>query len=362
MLYPSVLEISKKAIDNNINHWRSKLKPKTMLIAIIKAFAYGSDSLLIAKQIEAKVDKYAVAYCDEGLTLREGNIKKNILVLHPQTNSFPQIIENNLEPCLYSIYSLKHFIYICKKHKTENYPIHININTGLNRLGFNLNQTNELIELIRDNKYIKVVSIFSHLIASEDSLTNNITNSQISSFNSIADKVEKGLDYKLIRHIANTSGILNHKNAEMDMVRIGIGLLGFDNYKNEGLENVCSLKTQISHIHTIKKGESVSYNGEFVAEEDTTIATLSIGHADGISRSLGNENFWFSINNQKANIIGNVCMDMTMVNITGIDCKIGDEAVFFGTQDDILTISRKIGTISYEVLTMTSQRVKRIIV
>ena len=361
----TTLEIDLSAIDFNFNYFKSKLQPSTKLLVVIKAFGYGSDSVAIAKQLESNVDYFAVAYLDEGITLRNAGINTPIIVLHPLKNNLEKIIEYSLEPCIYSLNLLNDLIEASNRRQIKNLPIHLKFNTGLNRLGFNSTDILEISSILKNETSVKVTSIFSHIAASEDLKEREFTLQQISSFNTIAKEFINQLSYstKPFKHMLNTSGIINYASeAQFDMVRLGIGLYGFGNNELETkkLKNALTLKSIISQIHTIKKGETVGYNRAYKATSTIKTATIPIGHADGISRQFGNGIGFVYINNKKASIVGNVCMDMMMVDITAIDCIEGNEVVIFKNQQHIEKLSKAINTIPYELLTILSQRIRRI--
>lgn len=360
----TTLEINLNAIDYNLNFFKSKLKPSTKLLVVVKAFGYGSDAQKIAKYLAPKVDYFAVAYADEGIALRKAGIKTPILVLHPQKNNLKKIIEYNLEPTMYSKEILSYLITIAAENCYSTIPIHLKFNTGLNRLGFNKNDIDTIISLITNQTSVQVKSIFSHIAASEDLNERTFTLQQINDFKAIAKQLIPQLKQTPFMHMLNTSGILNYAaEAQFDMVRLGIGLYGFGNdlKQTEKLQNVLTLKSIISQIHTINKGESLGYNRSFIATKTTKTATIPIGHADGISRQFGKGVGFVYINNQEAPIVGNVCMDVIMVNVTGINCKEGDEVIIYKNQQHIDTIAKKANTIPYELLTAISQRVKRVL-
>ncbi len=360
----TVLEIDANAIDFNLNHFKSKLNDTTKILIVIKAFGYGSDAPEVAKFLEPKVDYFAVAYLDEGIALRNTGITKPIMVLHPQKSNILKIIDHNLEANIYSLGLLKAVLEIVKVENLEHIPIHLKFNTGLNRLGFHKNDVPEIIQLINNQNNVFVKSIFSHIAASEDLNERAYTLQQINDFNLISEALIPQLKHKPFRHMLNTSGILNYaKEAQFDMVRLGIGLYGFGNDEKETsqLKSVLALKTVISQIHTIYKGESLGYNRSYVANETTKTATLPIGHADGISRQFGKGIGYVYINNKKAPIIGNVCMDVIMVNITDIDCNEGDEVFIYKNNKHVEDIAKSAKTIPYELLTAISQRVKRLL-
>ena len=359
----TVLEINLTALGENFHYLKSKLKPNTKFLAVVKAFAYGSDSVEIAKELEKLgADYLAVAYVNEGVVLRDAGVKTPIIVLHPQPINFEILIDRCLEPNLYSPSILSRFIEVASAKKQTHYPVHFKFNTGLNRLGFSEKDIDFIISKLEETNSIKVKSIFSHLAASEDETERDFSENQIETFNAISEKLLKKLDYTPLKHMCNTSGILNFPEAHFDMVRSGIGLYGFSNIPEEqkNFKPIATLKSVISQIHQVEKGESVGYNRAFKSDGVLKTATIPIGHADGISRAYGNEKGWISINGKKASIIGNVCMDMLMVNITNIDCKEGDEVVIFGVKNTAENLSENINSISYELLTAISQRVKRV--
>ena len=361
----TVLEIDLKALKHNFKNLKSRLQPTTQFLAVVKAFAYGSDASEVAKYLQKlHVDYFAVAYINEGITLRKAGITKPILVLHPQAVNFKKLIEHCLEPSLYNAKVLKEFIAVAFEENQTNYPVHVKFNTGLNRLGFWHEDISFIQKEVSRTKTIKVKSIFSHLAASEDLNEKNFTLNQIETFKNIAANFEKTFGYKPMLHICNTSGILNYPEAHFDMVRSGIGLYGFGNSdkENKHLKPIARLKTVISQIHNIEKGESIGYNRAFKSDSFLKTATLPIGHADGIGRQYGNGKGFVTIKGQKAPILGNVCMDMIMVNITNIDCKEGDEVIIFDSNTTAEHLAESTNTISYEIITAISQRVKRVFV
>ena len=360
----TVLEINLNAIDFNFNYFKSKLHKNTKVLAVIKAFGYGSSAIEIAKFLETKVAYFAVAYLDEGISLRNAGIKTPILVLHPQKSNLQKIIKYHLEPNIYSLPLLNSFIKVAKQLKLQNYPIHIKFNTGLNRLGFSNDDISKISSLVNNQKTTIVTSVFSHIAASEDLNELAFTLQQINTFNSLSNKLISQLKTIPFKHMLNTSGILNYASeAQFDMVRLGIGLYGFGNneIQTKNLKNVLTLKSVISQIHTIQKGETVGYNRAFKATSNVKIATISIGHADGISRQFSNGVGYVYVNNQKAPIIGNVCMDLIIVNVTDIDCNEDDEVLVYKNQQHIEALAKATNTIPYELLTAISQRVRRVL-
>ncbi len=358
----TVLEIDLQKLKHNFEFIKSNINPKTKVLAVVKAFAYGSDAEKVSLSLqELKVDYFAVAYTQEGVLLRKAGITKPIIVLHPQPINFKTIIDNCLSPSIYSFRLLKQFIQATKTLKTKHYPIHLKFNTGLNRLGFVLENIPQILTKIAVNDSIKITSVFSHLAVSDDENEKAFTQKQIQLFTQIKSEFKK-FDSAIFYHLANTSGILNYPKAHFDMVRTGIGLYGFGNTDkyDKQLQPIASLKSVISQIHTLQKGESLGYNRAFIADQITKTATIPIGHADGISRQYGNGNGFVIINDKKAFIIGNVCMDMIMVNITNIDCNEGNEVIIYDNKNTAIPFSNAVGSISYEIITATSQRIKRV--
>ncbi len=359
----TVLEIDAQALQHNLNYFKQKLNPETKILAVVKAFGYGSDGVLVADFLKDKVAYFAVAYAHEGIALREANIKTPILVLHPQIATLKDIIDYRLEPNLYNFKIFNAFLKLADETPLMNYPVHLKFNTGLNRLGFWHTDIPKIISELKETNHIKVQSIFSHLAASEDLEEKEFTINQLNNFAYIAQQFYKHLDYEPMLHVLNTSGVVNYAKAQFDMVRVGIGLYGFgnDDKETKQLKNTHNLKSIISQIHFIDPGETVGYNRAFVAKKPSKSATIPVGHADGLSRKLGNKKGYVLINNQKAKIIGNVCMDMIMVDVTDINCKDGDEVIIFNHQEMLQHIAEVSETIVYETLTAISPRVKKML-
>lgn len=359
------LRVDLNALQYNYRFFKSKLQEQTKILAVIKAFAYGHEAIAIAKKLEKEELAYfAVAYVQEGIHLRNAGIMAPIVVLHPQQSDLKDCITYNLEPNLYSIKILQDLLTLLHNTDISNYPIHLKFNSGLNRLGFSEKEIPQILEKIKQSKKVKIVSVFSHLVASEDLVEKTFTDQQIKTYKRIVKTVESDISYPLIKHLCNTSGTLNYPEAHFDMVRIGIGLYGYANEEKWTAEliNVGSLYSVISQIHTVKKGESVGYNRAYIADKRTISATIPIGHADGIPRTWGKGVGYVSINGKKAAILGNVCMDMIMVDVTEIACKEGDRVVIFDSQQTLEDLALRTKTISYEVLTAISQRVPRVII
>jgi Alr-MurF fusion protein len=361
--HETVLEINLNAISHNLNYFKSKLEPSTKVMVMVKAFGYGNGGFEIAKLLEHhKIDYLGVAFADEGIALKSAGIQTPIMVLNPETSSFESIIQHNLEPEIYSIKGLNAFLALAKAKKLFEFPIHIKLDTGMHRLGFEENTIEECIAILKATTSVKVKSILSHMATSDDLKDTTFGDYQIALFEKLSNSIINILKIKPLRHILNTSGISNFPQAQYDMVRLGIGLYGISNNEKEQqfLENVGTLKSVVSQIRTIKKGESVGYSRRFIAQKETKIATIPIGYADGISRGWGNEMGYVTINNQKATIVGSICMDMLMVDITNIDAYEGDTVIIFGYNPTVNFIAKSLHTISYEILTSISQRVKRV--
>jgi len=360
----TILEINLRALAHNYNYFKSKLDAKTKVMAVVKAFGYGSNASIIARELtDLGVDYFAVAYASEGKALRDAGVETPIMVLHPLPGNFNLILDSCLEPSLYSEKILNEFVAFSEEKKQKNYPIHLKFNTGLNRLGFAPNGVDDIVKVVENSTSVKVRSVFSHLAASEDLSEKDFTKKQLEQFEGVSIELTQKMGYRPMLHALNTSGLINYPKAQLDMVRIGIGLYGFGNdaEENKHLRPVCTLKTVISQIHHVAEGETVGYNMAYKALRNSRTATLPLGHADGISRAFGNGTGWVVIHQQKAPIIGNVCMDMIMVDVTNIDCKEGDEVIVFGENPTAEELSAAINSIPYELLTAISQRVKRVI-
>lgn len=361
--HETILEINLNAISHNLNFYKSKLKPKTKLMVMVKAFGYGNGGFEIAKLLSHhKVDYLGVAFADEGIELKKAGIELPIMVLNPEMTSFQSIIQYQLEPEIYSFKGLNAFVKMTEEKQISNYPIHIKLNTGMNRLGFDSENIEELISILKNKKSIVVKSILSHMAASDDLTHDEFNRKQIFDFKQMSNRVKLALNINPILHMANTSGISNYPEAQLDMVRLGIGIYGVSNDEKETalLENVGVLKSIISQIRTLQVGESVGYGRRFMAQQQIKVATIPIGYADGIFRSWGNGLGYVMINKQKASIIGSICMDMLMVDVTTIQCTEGSEVIIFGENPSVSYIAKKLNTIPYEILTSISQRVKRV--
>jgi len=359
--HSTVLEINLSALVHNLNYFRSKLKPGTKVIAMVKAFSYGSGSYEIANLLEYhKVDYLGVAFADEGIALRQAGISLPIIIMNPEESVFRQMLDYKLEPEIYSFKELRQLIIFLKNNLVENFPVHIKIDSGMHRLGFVESEIESLCNELKENKYLSIKSLFSHLAASDEPQHDEFTRMQIDRFEQISNKIIGQLKYNAYRHILNSMGIERFPEAQFEMVRLGIGLYGINPFNQEQLRNVSTLKTIISQIKIIDKGETIGYSRKGIVNVETKIAIMPIGYADGFDRKLGNGIGKVWINGQLAPIIGNICMDMFMADISNIDAKEGDEVEIFGNNIPISDVAEKIGTIPYEILTGISNRVKRI--
>ncbi|HTA82302.1 MAG TPA: bifunctional UDP-N-acetylmuramoyl-tripeptide:D-alanyl-D-alanine ligase/alanine racemase [Bacteroidia bacterium] len=362
--HETILEINLNALVHNLNYFRSQLKPGGKIMAMVKAFSYGSGTFEIANVLQYhKADYLAVAYADEGVALRSSGISLPIMVMNPEPGSFDTMIRYQLEPEVYSFRILDMVLDAIKKSgSNEIFPVHIKIDTGMHRLGFQEDQIDRLIRELKNTPQLKVRSVFSHLAASDADKHKEYTLQQINRFKEMSNKVITGLGYHVMRHILNSAGIVRFPEAQFDMVRLGIGLygVGASDEEQKKLENVSSLKTTISQINHLKKGETVGYNRRGILEKDSVIATVAIGYADGYGRELGGGKGQIWVNGKPAPIVGDVCMDMCMIDITGIEAKEGDEVIVFDSILALKQMAKNMGTIPYEVLTGLSGRVKRI--
>ncbi len=363
-IHQTVLEINLNSLVHNLNLFRSRLKPGTKIMAMVKALSYGSGSFEIAGILQYHhVDYLAVAYPDEGIALRENGIHLPIMVMNPPANEFDYIFQNNLEPEIYSFRVLNNLIrYLEKKNISKKINIHIKLETGMNRLGFTSTEIDSLIVSITGCPALHVASIFSHLTSSDNPPHDDFTRKQISEYEIMYEKISERIGYKPIKHILNSAGIIRFSEAQFDMVRLGLGLYGIDstNTVNSELEQVSTLKTFISQIKNIGTGETVGYMRNWKATAPSKIATIEIGYADGLPRLLGNGKGKVFVNGRHVPVIGNICMDMTMIDVTGIEANEGDEVLIFGKENPVENLAKAALTIPYEILTNISGRVKRV--
>lgn len=359
--HETVLDIDLDAIVHNFKFYRSKLNPKTKMICMVKADGYGTGSSEVAKTLQYhKCDYLAVAVAEEGVILRKQGIKVPIIVLNSEVGGFEELATYSLEPEVYNFRILDAFIKEAKLQGITNYPIHIKIDTGMHRLGFTEEDIPELMDRVKGQTGVRIQSVFSHLAASESWNFDDFTLQQIKTFKKIAGEIEESCHYPVMKHILNSAGIERFPEEQLDMVRLGISLYGVSASGLNGLRNVCTLKTTILQIKHIKDGETVGYGRKGHFDHDATIATIRIGYADGISRQFGNGVGVVLVNGHQVSIVGNICMDLTMIDVTGIEVKEGDIVTIFGENLPVTDLAKKINTIPYEIFTSISNRVKHI--
>ena len=360
-VHETILEINLNALTDNLNFYRNKLKPETKMVCMVKASAYGAGSFEIAKTLEDhRVDYLAVAVADEGADLRKAGIGSSIIIMNPEVTAFYTMFDYGLEPEVYSFDLLEELIKAAEREGATNCPIHIKIDTGMHRLGFDPADMPRLIERLKRQSAVIPRSVFSHLVGSDAERFDAFTRHQIETFEQAAAELQAGFSHKILRHICNTAGIQRYPGAQFDMVRLGIGLYGIDPFTNQMLHNVTTLKTTILQIHDVPADETVGYSRKGVLNRNSRIAALPIGYADGLNRHLGNGKGYCLVNGQKAPYVGNICMDVCMIDVTDIDCKEGDKAIIFGDELPVTVLSDILDTIPYEILTSVSERVKRV--
>lgn len=362
--HDTVFEINLNKLTDNINYYRSLLSPKVQLMGMVKAMGYGSGSAEIGRTLQHMgVNYLAVAYADEGVELRASHITLPIMVMNPEEGAFEDIINHQLEPEIYHFKVLKAFVAkLDAMGVTESYPIHLKIDTGMHRLGFEEQELNELIIQLKQNPLLKVKTVFSHLVGSDNAELDGFTKEQVRIFEKAFQLIEGELGYPVIKHICNSGGITRFKDAHYTMVRLGIGMygIGVNADEQKHLLNVGTLKTKISQIKKVKAGDTVGYNRNGKVHEETIIATIPIGYADGFSRQLGNGKHGVYVNGTFCKTIGNICMDMCMIDVSGLSCSEGDEVIIFESVEQIAAIAKAMNSIPYEVLTNVSGRVKRV--
>jgi len=360
--HQTVMEIDLDAMVHNLNYYRSKLSPTTKVMAMVKAFSYGTGSIEIAKALQyRKIDFLAVAIADEGIELRNNGIEVPILVMNPEEHSFDTMIENRLEPNIYRFELLEQFDEALRRNAVNNFPVHLKMDTGMKRLGFdNPEEVKKVTAYISHHDTMYIRSVFSHLAVSDDPANDLFTRLQFSRLKEYCDIITKSFNYKILRHILNSSGIERFPEMELDMVRLGIGLYGASPGVRHELRNVATLKTTISQIRTVEAGETIGYGRKGLAEKLVTLAVLPIGYADGLDRRLSNGVGKVVIGGVRVPIIGTICMDMCMVDVTAVSVREGDRAIIFGEELPVTEVASTLGTIPYEILTSVGQRVKRV--
>ena len=359
--HETILEVNLNALVDNLNYFRSKLRPETKIMCMVKAFAYGSGAVEVARTLQHHhCDYMAVAVADEGADLRREGIRIPIVVMNPEKGSFGMIFDNNLEPEIYSFRLLDSFIAAAEKLGLVYYPIHIKIDSGMHRLGFELPEMEQLLIRLKDQSQVKVRSVFSHLAGSDEAKFDAFTKQQMATFTICADQFSSAFSHQIMRHILNSAGIERFPEYQLDMVRLGIGHYGISSLLEVKLKQVCALKTVILQVKNVKAGETVGYGRKGVINTDKRIAIIPIGYADGFDRKLGNGVGEVLIHGQRAKVIGNVCMDLVIIDVTNMETKEGDQVEIFGENLTVSEVASWLKTIPYEVLTSVSRRVKRV--
>ena len=367
-VHETILEVNLGAVVANLNYYRSFLKPETKMVCMIKADAYGAGAIEIAKTLQDhRVDYLAVAVADEGVALRRAGITANIMVMNPEMTSFKTLFDYDLEPEVYSFRLLDALVKAARKEGITGWPVHIKLDTGMHRLGFNVrgekDEIDELIDRLKHQQAVIPRSVFSHFVGSDSDTFDDFSARQFQLFDEGSKKLQSAFSHKILRHMDNSAGIEHFPERQMDMCRLGIGLYGVNPYMPPnlgGLHTVSTLKTTILQLRHVKAGDSVGYSRRTILERDSVIGAIPIGYADGLNRHLGNRHGYCLVNGQKAEYVGNICMDVAMIDVTDIDCQEGDQVEIFGEHLPVTTLSDTIDTIPYEVLTGVSNRVKRV--
>ena len=361
-VHETILEVDLNAVVDNLNYYRSFLKPETKMVCMIKADAYGAGAVEIAKTLQDhRVDYLAVAVADEGVTLRKAGITQNIIVMNPEMSSFKTLFDYDLEPEVYSFRLMNALVKAARHEGITGWPVHIKLDTGMHRLGFDPKKDiDELIDLLKHQSAIIPRSVFSHFVGSDSDDFDNFSATQFRVFDEASQKIQGAFSHKILRHIDNSAGIEHFPERQLDMCRLGIGLYGVDPRTNHILTTVSTLKTTILQLRRVPKEETVGYSRKGKLERDSVIAAIPIGYADGLNRKLGNRHCYCLVNGQKAEYVGNICMDVALIDVTDIPCEEGDSVEIFGKNLPVTVLSDVLETIPYEVLTSVSNRVKRV--
>ena len=361
-VHETVLEVNLGAVVKNLNYYRSFMKPETKLVCMIKADAYGAGSVEVAKTLQDhRVDYLAVAVADEGAMLRGNGITSNIMIMNPEMSAFKTMFDYDLEPEVYSFRLLDALVKAAEKEGITGYPVHIKLDTGMHRLGFDpVKDMDELIDRLKHQNAIIPRSVFSHFVGSDDNSFDDFSAHQFQLFDEGSKKLQAAFDHKILRHIDNSAGIEHFPERQLDMCRLGLGLYGINSRNNQIINNVSTLKTTILQLRNVPAGDTVGYSRKGKIDHDSVIAAIPIGYADGLNRHLGNRHCYCLVNGKKAEYVGNICMDVAMIDVTGIDCKEGDSVEIFGDHLPVTVLSDALDTIPYEVLTCISNRVKRV--
>lgn len=361
-VHETTLEVNLNALVDNLNHYRSFMKPDTKLVCMIKADGYGAGAVEIAKTLQDhRVDYLAVAVADEGVELRRAGITANIMIMNPEMTAFKTMFDYDLEPEVYSFRLLDALRHAARKEGITGYPIHIKLDTGMHRLGFHpIDDMPKLIEYLNNQNALIPRSVFSHFVGSDGDNFDEFSDYQFDLYEKGSKALQNAFEHKILRHVCNTAGIEHFPERQMDMCRLGLGLYGINPRNNEIISNVSTLKTTILQIRRVPAGESIGYSRRTILEKDSIIAAIPIGYADGLNRHLGNRHGYCLVNGKKAEYVGNICMDVCMIDVTDIPCQEGDSVEIFGDNLPVTVLSDTLDTIPYEVLTSISNRVKRV--
>lgn len=361
-VHETILEVNLNAIVDNLNYYRSLMKPSEKIVCMVKASAYGAGSVEISKTLQDhKVDYLAVAVADEGVALRQGGIYSHIMIMNPEMTSFHDLFQYHLEPEVYSFKLLNNLIQAANRLGISDFPIHIKLDTGMHRLGFDpLNDIDQLISILTNQTALKPCSIFSHFVGSDGKEFDEFTRHQFSLFNEASLKIQSAFSHHIIRHICNSAAIERFPEYHLDMVRLGIGLYGINPYDNSIINTISTLKTTILQIRNVASSDTVGYSRRGILTRPSKIAAIPIGYADGLNRHLGRGNGYCLVNGKKAYYVGNICMDVCMIDVTDIECQEGDSVEIFGNNLPVTVLSDILDTIPYEILTSISERVKRV--
>ena len=361
-VHETILEVNLNAVVDNLNYYRSFLKPETKLVCMVKADAYGAGAVEVAKTLQDhRVDYLAVAVADEGVTLRRNGITQNIMIMNPEMTAFKTMFDWDLEPEVYSFRLMNELIHAAEKQGITGWPVHIKLDTGMHRLGFDPDKDmDELIKRLKAQNAIIPRSVFSHFVGSDSDDFDRFSAMQFEKFDRASRQLQAAFDHKILRHMDNSAAIEHFPERQMDMCRLGLGLYGVDPRDNRMLSTVSTLKTTILQLRHVPKDETVGYSRKGVLTRDSDIAAIPIGYADGLNRHLGRGACYCLVNGQKAPYVGNICMDVAMIDVTGIPCKEGDSVEIFGEHLPVTVLSDALQTIPYEVLTSISNRVKKV--
>jgi alanine racemase len=361
-VHETILEVNLNAVVDNLNFYRSFLKPETKLVCMVKADAYGAGAVEVAKTLQDhRVDYLAVAVADEGVTLRRNGITQNIMIMNPEMTAFKTMFDYDLEPEVYSFRLMEALIHAAEKEGITGWPVHIKLDTGMHRLGFDPEKDiDEVIARLKRQNAIIPRSVFSHFVGSDSDDFDNFSTMQFEKFDKASKKLQAAFSHKILRHMDNSAAIEHFPERQMDMCRLGLGLYGVDPRDNRMLHTVSTLKTTILQLRHVPKEETVGYSRKGILTRDSVIAAIPIGYADGLNRHLGRGKCYCLVNGQKAPYVGNICMDVAMIDVTDIPCKEGDSVEIFGEHLPVTVLSDALDTIPYEVMTSVSNRVKKV--